>query len=166
MVEPLTLTGPTPRRRGRPPGARNKGGLELGKYLQAMFGGLTPGQQLAELAMVKPAEVKRAKADALALGIATDLPALQLAVVVKAQRLAQALGITRPEAWAAQLKALGELMPYVHQRQPQAEAPKDAKALPQVYLIPGEAPAGAQQAVDDEQQAAIEFIEEIPPRRP
>lgn len=127
---------PPARRRGRPPGSRNKGSLQLGKYLEAHFGGLTPGQQAAELAMVKPAEIKRAKADALELGIPdAGLAPTQLAMVVKAARLARALGITRAEAWAALHKVLFELMPYVHQRQPQASEPKDGPQAT-VYMVP------------------------------
>ncbi|HEY5409915.1 MAG TPA: hypothetical protein VIJ94_04225, partial [Caulobacteraceae bacterium] len=130
--------------------------MDLGKYVAATFGGMTPGQQAAELAMVKPSEIKRARQDALELGIPDrGLPPLQLAMVVKAERLAKALQIPRAEAWAALHKVLFELMPYIHQKLPPKADPGAVADLPHVFLIPGEAPPGSLQQADDGEQAAI-----------
>lgn len=162
MSDPLLPLAQAPqiRRRGRPPGARNKASLGLGKYLEAMFGGLTPGQQAAELAMPKPAEVRRARLDAAQLGIRDEgMPLLQLAIVVKAERLAKALNITRAEAWAAMQKVLVELMPYVHQKQaPMSDTGKVAPPAT-AYLIPD---GQAAELADFSDEGDVENIEFLP----
>jgi hypothetical protein len=123
------------KRIGRPPGARNKGSLDLARYIEATFGGMTPGQQLAELTMVKPADLKRARADARELGIIdVDLPLLTLAMVVKAARLAKALGCDKLEAWGMLAAERAKLMPFVHQAQPQARPSDPHAALPTIFL--------------------------------
>lgn len=125
---------------GRPPGARNKGSLQLGKYLEARFGGMTPGQQAAEIAMATPKDLKRASAMAKELGLVDlGLDAMTLALVVKAEQLARALGCTRTEAWELLRRERAELYKYVHQAQPPA---KESTAAPPatVFLVPeGEA---------------------------
>ena len=98
-ILPLQLTSesPLPRRRGRPRGSSNKRSMDLAKYVAAQFGS-TPGQQMAELAMVTPAQVKRARAEAAELGIAIEgLSPLELAHLVKAKRLSRALSVTMAE---------------------------------------------------------------------
>lgn len=157
---PLVQTPPQ-RRRGRPPGARNKRSADLGRYVEAMFGGMTPGQQAAELALIKPAEIKRAKADARELGVVDlDLPPLMLAMVVKATRLANALGIEKADAWVLLQKERADLMPYIHQRQAQApDGSKKPPAPPTVFLVPeGEAQAQLADLTPDDDDA-IELIE-------
>ena len=56
---PLVIE-PKPRRRGRPPGAANKRSIDLARYIEAQFGGMTPGQQAASLCLVTPADLKMA----------------------------------------------------------------------------------------------------------
>jgi hypothetical protein len=135
------VEAPQLRRRGRPPGAKNRRSVDLARYVEATMAGMTPGQQMAELAMVKPSDLKKAKAAAREMGILDlDLPPLMLAMVVKARQLAQALGVSNDFAWLALQKERSELMPYIHQRQ----APKadDGKGKPPatVFLVPeGEA---------------------------
>jgi hypothetical protein len=161
---PLALAeSPLPRRRGRPPGARNKRSVDLAKYIEAQYGS-TPGQQMAELAMVRPADVKRAKAEAMALGIdPAGLAPLELAHLVKAKRLAKALGVTTAEAWAAGHKARVDLLPYVHQRQAQASEDK-TKAPATVFLVPEADARAAEQLPDmsiDDDGAGFELIEDF-----
>lgn len=161
----LTLSNSptTPRRRGRPPGAKSKRSLDLARYIEATFAGATPGQQAAQLAMVTPKDLREAKAAARELGIIDhDLPPLTLAMVVKAKRLALALGIEAAGAWMLIQKEREGLMAYVHQKQAQAVAPKGGGPAATVFLIP-EGEAGQQLAdfsapdPDD-----IEFVGDLP----
>jgi hypothetical protein len=68
--------GPAPRRRGRPPGAKNKRAADLAGYLDVRCGG-TAALQLAQGCMVTSAEVKAAGS-------------LQAAELVKARRMVEA----------------------------------------------------------------------------
>lgn len=149
------------KRIGRPPGARSKGSLQLGKYLEAQFGGMTPGQQSAEIAMVRPRDLKAAKAMARELGIVDlDLTPMMLAMVVKAEQLARGIGCKRFEAWELLRREREALFKYVHQALPPA---KDAAGapLPMVFLVPeGEAAdAAIADLADDEVDP--DFIEEF-----
>lgn len=160
---PLPQPAQTQRRRGRPPGAKGKRSTDLGRYIEATFGG-TPGQQAAQLALVSPREVKNAKADARALGlfdlVELGLPDAMLAQVVKAHRLAIALRCDPRDAWLLMQKEREGLMPYVHQRQPQKAEEKPGAKRATVYVIPdGDAPAAPQQLAsgDDETLAALGF---------
>ena len=158
----LPLPEPAPTiRRGRPPGARNRRSLDLARYVEAMFGGMTPGQQAAELGLVKPADLKRAKAQAKALGIPDHgLGPLALAMAVKARQLASAIGCETKEAWLLLQRERAELMPYIHQRQaPMSEAAGKAPAT--VFLVP-EGEADPQPLADlTPDPDDIEFIEEL-----
>lgn len=133
---PLALPAPQGRRRGRPPGSKSKASLDLARYIEARFSGQTPGQQAAELCMVTQADMKKAPALAAQLTIANQgLSPLMLAMVVKADQLAAALGIKRAEAWVLLQREREGLMPYVHQkRAPQADQPGEA-APATVYLV-------------------------------
>jgi hypothetical protein len=124
------VSTPNKPRRGRPPGARNRRSLDLARYVEAQFGGMTPGQQSAQLALVTPAEVKSARARGLELQALGQLKLgfdprradpLMLAMVLKAHDLAAALGCERRDAWLLLAKEREALMPYVHQRQATAE---------------------------------------------
>ena len=135
----LTLPiGPTERRgRGRPKGSGNRRSIDLARYIEAQFGGMTPGQQSAALCLVSARELKAAKGD------------LVLAMVIKARELAGVLGVDPATAWALLAKERMELMPYVHQKR--AQAPQEAAGGPSstVYLIP-----------DGQAQPLLEIIEE------
>lgn len=124
-------------RRGRPKGSTNKRGGDLKAILVTTYGGRTPGQQLATVCMVTPKEVRQAKARAKGLGIDAEL----MAMIEKAERLAVAMGWPGQggvrDAWAMMFKAYGELLPYIHQRLPQAEAPKEGAPLPLIMLPDG-----------------------------
>ena len=98
--------------------------MELGKYIAAVYDGLTPGQQSAAVCMVTPRELKRAKGD------------LVLAMVGKARDLAMALECSPAEAWVLMAKERMELMAYVHQRQPQALPIAAETQLPSVFVVP------------------------------
>lgn len=159
------------KRIGRPPGAQNRGSLQLGKYLEAQFGGMTPGQQSAEMALVKPGDVARAKADAgelVRLGllrpVVLDLgiPKLQLAQIVKAVRLAIALGCDTRDAYLLGQKEREGLLKYVHQVLPPAKDGAGAPAAT-VFLVPeGEAVAAASIGqLPDDDDADPDFAEEF-----
>lgn len=167
MADALTLTSPPARRRGRPPGSGNKRSLDLARYLEATYGGQTPGQQSAAVSMVSPADLKKARALAKELGIVdVGLSPVVLAMVVKAGQLGRALGCSRAEAWVLMAKERMDLMAYIHQKLP-PKAEGKAAELPQVFLIPGAAPPiGALPQDPDQAQAAIEFLEEIGPAAP
>jgi hypothetical protein len=156
---PLPLEiAPQVRRRGRPPGAKNRRSVDLARYVEATYGGMTPGQQAAELALVKPADLKRAKSLALELGILdVALPPLMLAMAVKARQLAVAIGCETKEAWLLLQKERAELMPYIHQRRaPEAEG--KAKAVPTVFLVPEGEADQAQLADFSADEEEIEII--------
>lgn len=157
------VQSPPERRRGRPPGAKNKRSSDLARYVEAMFGGMTPGQQAAELALVKPADIRRAREAARELGIVDlDLPPLMLAMVVKATRLAKALGIEKADAWLLLQRERADLMGYIHQKQAPAQAPKDAPALPTVFMIPdGQAVELAE--LGDDEGDGLEILGVSPP---
>jgi hypothetical protein len=126
---------------GRPPGKGNKRSTDLARYIEATFGG-TPGQQAAQLALVTPAEVKRAKDDARDLRLIDHgLRGLELAMVVKAAKLALALGCERRDAWLLLQKERADLMPYVHQRQAQKPASDPNAAPTATVFIMGDAEA-------------------------
>lgn len=164
-MDQLALTlpeGAQPRRRGRPPGAKNRRSVDLARYVEATYGGMTPGQQAAELAMVKPSDLKKAKDLARELGVLdVGLAPFMLAMVVKAKQLAKALGCEPRDAWLLLQKERADLMPYIHQRQaPKADDGK-AKAPATVFLVPeGEAHDQAQLADFSADPDDVEFIEE------
>ena len=123
-------------RRGRPPGAKNRRSLDLARYIEAAYGGLTPGQQSAAIALVSPRDLKRARSDARELGVVdTGLEPVILALVIKAKRLAIALGCEAFEAWALLASERRELMRYVHQVQPAAKD-ATARAPATVFIVP------------------------------
>jgi hypothetical protein len=147
---------------GRPPGARSRRSLDLARYIEATFGGMTPGQQAAQLAMVTPQDLKNAKARALDLRmVETDLPPMMLAMAIKSRQLAKAIGCEPRDAWLLLQKERADLMPYVHQRQPAAA---DGKGKPPatVFLIPeGEAYQGQLPDFSDPDGDDIEFAGEF-----
>jgi hypothetical protein len=131
--------GALPERRGgpgRPAGARNKRSLDLARWIAHAFGGLTPGQQAASIALVTPEDVEDAPEAAKQLGMVDlGLEPVTLALAVKAKRLAKALGCEAFEAWALMSKERDGLMKYVHQVQPPAKA-AGAGALATVFVVP------------------------------
>lgn len=140
--------------------------MDLGRYIEATFGGLTPGQVAAELAMVKPADLKKARELAVHFGILEDkIPPLMLAMAVKARQLAKAIGCTATEGWIILQKERAELLAYVHQKQP-AAADTKGKATSTVFLIPeGEAHQAHQAQLADfsaPDPDDIEFLDDLP----
>jgi hypothetical protein len=122
--------------RGRPAGVLNRRSLDLARWIAATFGGMTPGQQAASVALVSPEDVDTAAEDARALGMVNlGLEPVTLALAVKARRLAAALHCDAIDAWAIMSRERDGLMRYVHQVQPPA---RDAAGAPPatVYLIP------------------------------
>lgn len=167
MTQPTLPLVDTPvlRRRGRPPGARNKRSIDLARYVEAQFGGMTPGQQAAALCLVSPKDLRQAKAKAADLQgrglLGAHLPGdpMMLAMVVKAAELALAIGCDKRDAWLLLQKEREGLMPYVHQRQAQADT-KSAAQPATVFMVPeGDGPAAPLlQLLDDD--APIEFVED------
>jgi hypothetical protein len=136
MTEALEITPLPQRRAGRPAGALNRRSLDLARWIAHAFGGMTPGQQAASVALVSPEDVERAPDDARELRMVNlGLDPVTLALAVKAKRLASALGCDAIEAWAIMSRERDSLMKYVHQVQPAA---RDAGGAPPatVYLIP------------------------------
>ena len=82
---------------------------------------MTPGQQLAELAMVTQKEIRTAGG-------------LQGAMTAKARALAVELHCDAKEAMAILIKGLTELMPYVHQRRPIA-VDATHQVLPTMFVV-------------------------------
>lgn len=108
-------------RRGRPKGSKNKRSSDLLSWVVAEYGGLTPGQQSAAISLVTAKEVREARPLARELRVSPVLAAM----MVKAEKIAKHMGWHTKDAWAAMTKEREILLPYVHQRQPQApEAPK------------------------------------------
>lgn len=159
---PLPNSPQTPRR-GRPPGSRNRRGGDLAAYVAATFEG-TPGQQMAQLALVTPKQRKRARAEAAALQIlnADQLDDQTLAHVVASVHLARALGCERKEAWLLRMKEREALMAYVHQKLAPKEPPKPADALPTVFLVPDGPDQGQLPDMTGDDADSIEILGEIP----
>lgn len=147
------------KRRGRPPGAKNKRSADLARYIEATYDGMTPGQQAAAIGMATRADLRTAKrlqrqaraeeatppvfgVDRAGFLALPHLPLHIAALVVKAAGLAQALRIERAAAWALMARERVELLPYVHQKLPIALEAKGAP-LAQVFVIPGGGSAGA-----------------------
>lgn len=94
------------RRPGRPKGSANKRSGDLQRYIEAQYGGLTPGQQSAQLGLVTAAELRDAKGD------------LVMAMAAKASKLARLLGCEARDAWILMQKERADLLPYIHQKLP------------------------------------------------
>lgn len=160
---PLTLpNSPIPRRgRGRPPGAKNRRSLDLAKYVEATYGGMTPGQQAAALGLVTPKEIREARTKAIELGLVyTPRDPFLLAMVVKAAELAAALGCDRKDAWLLIQRERQELMGYVHQKQPQAAQAKPGERA-MAFIVP-EGQEGAAPLLELGDDADIEILEDLP----
>jgi hypothetical protein len=112
------------RRRGRPRGSVNKRSVDLARYIEAQYGGMTPGQQSAAVALVTAKELKAARGSVVK------------ALADKAAILARELGCTKLEAWREMRAEREGLMPYVHQKRPQA-LEVDAKGLVQPVIMLG-----------------------------
>ncbi|MGH6956246.1 MAG: hypothetical protein ACREEW_06225 [Caulobacteraceae bacterium] len=134
---------------GRPPGARNKRSLDLARFIEAVYGGMTPGQQSAAVSMVTPKEMKAARGD------------VTLALATKAATLALLLGCTNLEAWVLLAKERMELIAYVHQKQPMAKE-SDAKAPATVFLVPEGDASAALAELPDADPEAFEIVEDLP----
>lgn len=166
MPQPLLPlpTSPHEQRRGpgRPKGSTNKRAGDVAKWVEVTFGGRTPAQVSAHLALVTPAEIRKAKDQARELGIVDlGLPAHQLALVVKAHIMSRALGVTRAEAWAMMTNERGKLMPYVHQQLPTKAEPKADEVLPMVIMMgDGPDPGAAIDATEGDPER-LEFLGEI-----
>jgi hypothetical protein len=114
----------------------NKRSTDLARWIAATFGGMTPGQQSAHLALLTPEEIEAAPDAARDLGlIDLGLDVIALAMAVKAKRLAKALGCEAYEAWLILTREREGLMKYVHQVQPVARE-ASAGATATVYIVP------------------------------
>lgn len=106
------------RRPGRPKGSTNKRSGDLQKYVEAQYGGMTPGQQAAQLGLVTAQELREAKGD------------LVMAMAIKAQKLAALLGCEARDAWILMQKERADLLPYIHQKlPPKPEAPNTTQPV-------------------------------------
>lgn len=124
---------PAPRRGpGRPKGSTNKRSGDLQRYVEAVYGGMTPGQQSAQIGLVTAAELKAAGGD------------LMVAMALKAKDLARMLGCEGKEAWLLMQRERADLLPYIHQkRAPKEEAPEGEGSTHTILAIPMEAGTAA-----------------------
>lgn len=143
---------PPARRRGRPPGASNKRSTDLLRYIEAVYGGLTPAQQMAELGLVKPAELRKVAKEARA----RNLPPVVVAMAHKAKELGLVLSCSAAEAWELMRKERVELMPYVHQKRPQAVQIEAEGAGLAVLMVTDRAPEPARQVLEGDWREAEE----------
>ena len=146
-------TPPAPKKRGRPPGSTGKKSTDLVRYIEAHYGGLTPGQQLAAVGLVSAREVKAAAKVARR----AKLDPVVVAMGLKAKALAELLGVELGAAWAMMRDATTELMPYVHQKRPLAVdlGNPDGKLQPMIvgmFAGPTDAPQGAKVLAHEAQQ--------------
>lgn len=123
-----TLPGvaPAPKRGpGRPKGSSNKRSGDLQRYVEAVYGGMTPGQQSAQIGLVTAAELRAQGGDLLA------------AMALKALTLAQLLGCEGKEAWLLMQRERADLLPYIHQkRAPKAEDADGDEATHTYVAVP------------------------------
>lgn len=109
------------RRPGRPKGSTNKRSGDLQRYVEAVYGGLTPGQQGAAISLVTAKELRDAGGD------------LVEAMAAKAVRLARRLGCDPKEAWLLMQKERADLLPYIHQKRATKE--EGDAAAPPVHFV-------------------------------
>lgn len=132
---------PAPKRGpGRPKGSANKRSGDLQRYVETVYGGLTPGQQSAAVGLVTAAELKADGGD------------LVVAMARKATRLARLIGCEGKEAWLLMQRERADLLPYIHQKlPPKAEAPAGDTPTHTFYAVPIEetTAAGGGQAVGE-----------------
>lgn len=130
-----TLPGvaPAPKRGpGRPKGSGNKRSGDLQRYVEAVYGGMTPGQQSAQIGLVTAKELREAGGDLMA------------AMALKAQLLARMLGCEGKEAWLLMQRERADLLPYIHQkRAPKAEEAGGDQATHTIIGVPMEAGTAA-----------------------
>lgn len=133
-AEGLGLGQVEPKRRGRPPGSRNKGTEDFHRWLQAAYPGVTPAQQSALVALVTPKEVRAAGGSVLK------------AMAEKAKELAKAIGCDTKEAWRMLAVERAQLLGFAHPKLAQVDiTSKDQQLLP--LIIMPDAPAQQNQGV-------------------
>jgi hypothetical protein len=138
----------------------NKRSVDLARYVEAQFGGMTPGQQSASLSMVTPRDIKDAKKRAEELRLVhPPRDPLALAMVVKAAELALALGCERRDAWLLLQKEREGLMPYIHQKRAPAAPEKVDGDRILAFMVPEGAESPGVEFVDDFDQDAVEVLQ-------
>ena len=126
-LAPAVKRGP-----GRPKGSGNKRSGDLQRYVEAVYGGMTPGQQSAQIGLVTAAELKAQGGDIMA------------AMGLKALKLAQMLGCEGKEAWLLMQRERADLLPYIHQKRGQKEEAAPGDVPTHTYVaIPMEAGTAA-----------------------
>lgn len=117
---------PAPKRGpGRPRGSTNKRSGDLQRYVEAQYGGLTPGQQAAAVGLVTGKELREAGGDMIR------------AMAAKARDLAMQLDIAPALAWELMRKERADLLPYIHQKlPPKAEAGQGDTPTHTFYAVP------------------------------
>lgn len=89
-----------------------------------------------------------------------SMPKLMLAMSVKAAQLAIALGCDRKEAWLLLQRMQGDLLPFVHQRLPQAPEKKPGQKTT-AFILPDNAGAQALPDLFDGQDVGLENVEDF-----
>lgn len=116
---------------GRPKGSGNKRSGDLQRYVEAQYGGMTPGQQSAQIGLVTAKELREAGGD------------LMTAMATKAMLLASLIRCDGKEAWLLMQRERADLLPYIHQKR----ATKEEAA-------PGDVPTHTYVAIPMEQGTA------------
>lgn len=123
---------------------------------------MTPGQQLAELCLVTAKDLRDAPRRAEELRILhPPRDRMMLAALVKARELAAGLGCEPRDAWLLLDKAREALMPYVHQRRPQAPAEKSDREQVVAFLIPEGGETQALEITDETDLDTVELVEQV-----
>ncbi len=133
---PLGLVPPSDtveKKRGRPKGARNKASSDLAKFIAARSGGVTPGQQISDLVMVTPKDIREGRKRLAELGLdAKRFTPMMVGYWYRRANLMALFGWTEEKADAVMAKMLDILMPYVHQSQGKVE-PEKVDTTPAIY---------------------------------
>lgn len=128
------------------------------KWIGHETAGLTPGQQLARLVMVTPADIRQAKVWASEKGLdPKGFDKVVLAMSWKAERLAKLNGWDSRDAWSVLMAAQKELMPYVHQKQGSIEPEAvDKRAVIYADATPLGSVANPSQDIDNQVEISFE----------
>ena len=117
-------SGAPEKKRGRPPGAKNKASGDLRKYIAATTGS-TPGQQLADLVMVTQKDMRAGRRALQDMG--QDVRAytpMMMGYWWRRRQLMALFGWSEQYADGVMARLTDMLMPYVHQGLGKAEAEK------------------------------------------
>lgn len=138
--------GSEPRRRGRPPGSKNKRAKDLAAFIGQAYGG-SAALQAAKLCLVTPAELKAAGGSMAAAQVLKAAELVERVRQVAADRR-WTVKFGMVDALAMLAKERAALMPYTDQRQPIALDVTARRDEPSVILV-GAEPAKISSGVEN-----------------